>query len=372
MDQVIPAKREQALALELSGLLGKGPAPLLGLDISSSSIKLVELSRKRGGQVVLDRYALEPLPRGAVVDGNIEKIEDVTAALQRALRRLGTRAKEVAMALPPTAVITKRILLPADLSEAEMEAQIESEAVQYIPFSLEEVSLDFNVLGPSAATPGDVDVLIAAARREKVEDRVAIAQSVGLKPVIMDVESYASRLALERVIETFPDGGRDMLFAVFSIGATTTSATVLLNGEAVYEREQSFGGAQLTQDIARAYGLSLEEAETKKRAGDLPEGYERDLLQPFAEVVALEVTRALQFFYTATPYNRVDQVLLAGGCSLIAGLPDVVSARTQLPVESVNPFLGMELGPAVRERQLRAEEASLLVGCGLALRRFDR
>jgi type IV pilus assembly protein PilM len=181
--------------------------PLIGLDIGSSSVKIVELSEGGKGVMRLERYAIEPLPRGAVVDGNVDKIDVVAEAVKRAWRRAGCRVRNVSMALPASAVITKRIALPANLREEELEMQVESEANQYIPFALDEVSLDFQVMGPVANAPDDVEVLIAASRKEKVEDRVAVAQAAGLKPVVVDVESYAARAAIERLVEQLPNAG---------------------------------------------------------------------------------------------------------------------------------------------------------------------
>ncbi|MFP5466720.1 MAG: type IV pilus assembly protein PilM, partial [Gammaproteobacteria bacterium] len=254
----------------LGSLLSRQPAPLLGLDISSSSVKLVELGRDKGGELVLERCAIEPLERGWVVDGNVEKFEEVAEAMRRVVKKSGTRTKNVAMALPPSAVITKKIILPAGLSEQDLEAQVEAEANQYIPFSLDEVSLDFCVLGPSTTSAGDVEVLIAASRREKVQDRQGLAEAAGLKPMIVDVESYASRLAAGRLIQALPNGGVDTMVALFEVGAFTTSMQVIRNEEVLYDRDQAFGGAQLTQLIVRQYGFSADEAEAKKRSGDLP------------------------------------------------------------------------------------------------------
>ncbi|MGZ8273771.1 MAG: type IV pilus assembly protein PilM, partial [Burkholderiaceae bacterium] len=184
--------------------------PLIGLDIGSSSVKIVELSEASKGVMRLERYAIEPLPRGAVVDGNIDKIEVVADAVKRAWRRAGGKVRNVSMALPASAVITKRIALPANLREEELEMQVESEANQYIPFALDEVSLDFQVLGGIPNAPDDVEVLIAASRKEKVEDRVAVAQAAGLKPVVVEVESYAARAAIERLIQQLPNAGEGL------------------------------------------------------------------------------------------------------------------------------------------------------------------
>lgn len=345
--------------------------PLIGLDIGSSSVKLVELSQSIGGALRLERYAIEALPRGAVVDGNIDKIDVVAEAVRRAWRRAGCRVKNVAMALPASAVITKRIALPANLREEELEMQVESEANQYIPFALDEVSLDFQVLGPIPNAPDDVEVLIAASRKEKVEDRMAVVQSAGLKPVIVDVESYAMRGALERLIAQLPSGGDGLVIAVFYVGANTTSVTVMHDGEAIYEREQPFGGQQLTGDIARAYGIPSEEAEQKKRSGDLPANYENDVLRPFIDTAATEITRALQFFFTSTPYTRVDQIMLSGGSAVLTGLAEALMERAQVPTSVISPFKGMEIAPSVREKQLRLDAPALLTPCGLAMRRFD-
>lgn len=359
------------MALDLGLLFGKKNPPLVGLDISSSGVKLVELSEVGKSEFRLERFAAEPLPRGAVVDGNIENIEDVAEAVRRVWKKSGTRAKSVALGMPPASVITKKIILPGGLSEDELEVQVESEANQYIPFALDEVSLDFDVIGPAQNAPEDVEVLLAATRKEKVEDRVAVAEAAGLKATVMDIESYAARMAVDRIVAQMPQGGKGQIVALFQIGAQVTHVSMLLDGQAIYEREQPFGGNQLTQDIVRSYGLSFEEAEAKKKAGDLPEGYDRELLEPFLENVGLEVTRAIQFFFTSTPYTKIDQIFLAGGCAIIPGLVELVAERTKISASVVSPFKGMQLAPSVREKQLRAEAPAYLVACGLAMRRFD-
>lgn len=345
---------------------------MLGLDISSSSVKLVELSRDKAGNLVLDRCAIEPLERGWITDGNVEKFEEVAEAVRRLVKKSGTKTKQVAMALPASAVITKKIILPGGLSESELEIQVESEANQYIPFSLDEVSLDFCVVGPSATSAGDVEVLIAASRKEKVQDRQGLAEAAGLKPVVVDVESYASRLATARLIENLPNKGVDTMVALFEVGALTTSMQVIKNDEVLYERDQAFGGAQLTQLIVRQYGFSPEEAESKKRSGDLPEDYESGVLKPFVESMAQEIGRALQFFFTSTPHNKVDYVLLAGGSSALPGLTESVTQQTSFASMCADPFEGMTIGSNVREKKMRREAASYLTSCGLALRRFLR
>ena len=345
---------------------------MAGLDVSSSSVKLVELSRDKSGDLTLERCAIEPLEPGWITDGNIEKFDEVAEAVRRVVKKSGTRAKQVAMALPPSAVITKKMLLPGGLSEQDLEVQVESEANQYIPFSLDEVSLDFCVIGPSQTSAGDVEVLIAAARKEKIGDRQGLAEAAGLTAVILDVESYAARLATQRLIEGLPNQGKGALVALFEIGAYAASIQVLRDEEALYERDQAFGGAQLTQLIVRQYGFSVEEAEAKKRSADLPDDYSSVVLQPFVESMAQEIGRALQFFFTSTPHNRVDYVLLAGGSASLGGLTDAVTRQTSFPCYLVNPFAGMEYGSGIRDKSLRREAPSYLTACGLALRRFDQ
>jgi type IV pilus assembly protein PilM len=361
---------EPRLDLDLGSLFGKKNPPLVGLDISSSGVRLVELSEVSKTELRLERYASEALPRGAVVDGNIENLDQVSEAVRRVWKKSGTYAKHVAMGMPPESVITKKIILAGGLSEEELEFQVESEASQYIPFALDEVSLDFDVIGPAPNSPDDVEVMLAASRKEKVEDRIAVAQSAGLKPQVIDIESYASRAAIDRITAQLPQGGQGQIVALFQIGAQATHISILLDGQAIYEREQPFGGNQLTQEISRAYGLSFDEAEAKKKSGDLPESYQSGLLTPFLENAALEVTRAIQFFFTSTPYNRIDQLFLAGGCAIIPGLDEMVASRTKCTTTVVSPFQGMQLASHVREKQLRSEAPAYLVACGLAMRRF--
>jgi len=351
-------------------LLGRKHPPMIGLDISSSSVKLVELDQSKSGEYVLERFASEPFEKGWITDGQIEKFDEVAAAVKRVVAKSGTKTKQAVMAMPPSAVITKKIMLPAGLREEEMELQVESEANQYIPFSLDEVSLDFCVIGPSPTSAGDVEVMIAASRKDRVQDRQGLAEAAGLKPVVLDIESHASRLAMSRVVAQLPNEGRDALVALFEIGADTTSLKVLRDEELLYDRDQAFGGAQLTQLISRQYGFSFEEAEGKKLSGDLPEDYESAILNPFVDSLSQEIGRALQYFFTSTPHHKVHYVMLAGGTATLPGLKDRVTDLTGFASSVVNPFDHMQLGSSVRETRVRREAASYLTACGLAMRRF--
>ncbi|MBS1177243.1 MAG: pilM [Proteobacteria bacterium] len=354
----------------LSQLLGQTHPAMIGLDISSSSVKLVELKQAASGELVLERLASEPFEKGWITDGQIEKFDEVAGAVRRVVVKSGTKTKQVVMAMPQSAVITKKIMLPAGLRDEEMELQVESEANQYIPFSLDEVSLDFCVVGPSTTSVGDVEVLIAASRKDRVQDRQGLAEAAGLKPVVLDIESHASRLAMSRVVAALPNEGRDALVALFEIGADTTSLKVLRDDEMLYDRDQAFGGSQLTQLISRQYGFSFEEAEAKKLASDLPDDYESAILAPFVDSLSQEIGRALQYFFTSTPHHKVHYVMLAGGTATLPGLKDRVTELTGFASQVVNPFDRMKLGSAVRESSLRREAPSYLTACGLAMRRF--
>jgi type IV pilus assembly protein PilM len=362
------------LAEKFSSALGafqtRAPA-LIGADISSTSIKLVELAEAGKDAYRLERYTIEPLPREAVTDGNIVNLEQVSEGLRRAWKRLGSRNRNVALALPAAMVITKKIIVPAAQKEEDLELTVEAEANQYIPFALDEVNLDFQIIGPAPNNLDEVEVLIAASRKEKVEDRVAVAESAGLKPLVMDVESYATQAAFELIAPTLLANGRDQNIALVDIGAHATHLYVLRNNQFLFSRDQASGGNQLTHDIQRAFNLSPEEAEAAKRNQGLPENYDSDVLQPFMETLALEVTRALQFFFTSTSYNQVDQIILAGGCALLPGLDELISKRAGVATTIANPFVSMTASDVVRPRQLAQDAPLLLVACGLALRSFE-
>ena len=348
----------------------KYPA-LIGVDVSSTAIKLVELAEGGKGTYRLERYAIEPLVRDVVTDGNIANLDLVADALKRAHKRLGTRNRNVAMALPAAMVITKKIIVPSGQREEDLELLVEAEANQYIPFALDEVNLDFQTIGPAPNNPEESEVLIAASRKEKVEDRVAVAEAAGLKPRVMDVESYAMQQAFELISPSLPASGRDQNIALVDIGAHVTHFYVLRNNQFLFSRDQAFGGNQLTHDVQRAFNLTPDEAESAKKSQGLPENYDTDVLQPFMETLALEVTRALQFFFTSTSYNQVDQIVLAGGCALLPGIDELVAKRAGVTTVIANPFANMATSDRIRPRQLAQDAPLLMIACGLALRSFE-
>ncbi len=344
--------------------------PLIGIDISSTSVKLVEISSQASNYRV-ETYAVEPLPVNAVNEKNINDVDGVGKAIKRVVKKSGTRNKKCVLAVPSSAVISKTIRLPANLKESDIEEQLQIEADQYIPYKLEEVNLDFEVLGPSANNPETVDVLLVASRSENVEMRVGAAELAGLTPAVMEVESYATERAARVCIEQLPDEVTTDVVAVLDVGATMTSITVLENGALAYTREQPFGGKLLTEDIMRRYGLSYEEAGIAKKEGHLPENYASEVLEPFKENLAQQVHRFLQFYYAASDRDRVDHILLAGGCASIEGVDKVISSRLGASVSVANPFAKMSVSNRVNAQRLNNDAPALMIACGLSLRSFD-
>lgn len=332
---------------------------------------MVELTANGKDGYRVERYAIEVLPKDAVSDGNITNLDGVVDTIKRAWKRMATSTRDVGMALPASAVITKKIIVPAGLRDDELEFQVETEANQYIPFSIDEVNLDFQIIGPAPSAPDEIEVLIAASKKERVEDRVAAAEAAGLNAAVIDVESFAALAAYELIERQLPDNGRNQIIAMIDAGSNVMNVTMLRDGQQLYTREQAFGGGQLTQDVMRHYGMSYEEAENAKRAGSLPEGYETELLVPFMENLSLEVSRALQFFFTSTQYNQVDHIVLGGGCAILPGVDEMIATRTQINTIIANPFANMALSDRVRAKSLLNDASSLMVACGLALRRFD-
>jgi len=355
----------------IEGIFKPKMPPLIGTDISSSAIKMVEIVDAGKGLYRVERYAIEPMPRDSVVEGNINNLDAVSDSLKRCHKRLGSNIKNLALALPNAAVISKKILVPAGQTEEDLELQVETEANQYIPFALEEVNLDFQVVGPAPNSPEDVEVLIAASRKEKIIDRMAVAEQAGLKATVMDVDVFAAQTAFELIESQFPDKGKDQNIAIVDVGASIMAVNVLRNDQSIYMREQPFGGNQLTQEIQNKFGLSPEEAEAAKRAGGLPENYESDVLQPFLDMLGLEVARALQFFYTSTQYNQINHIVLSGGCAAIPGVDEAVGKRVQIETIVANPFVNMAISPKIKAKTLTQDAPSLMVACGLAMRRFD-
>ncbi len=351
------------------GLFTPKAPPLIGVDISSTAVKLLQLGQA-GGRYRVEHYAVEPLPPNAVVEKNIVEVEAVGEAIRRALSRSGTKTRHAATAVAGSAVITKLIPMPRDLSPEDMEAQIEVEANQYIPYPIEEVSLDFEVLEPFKDNPDMVNVLLAASRTENVDLRVAALDLGGLTAKVVDIEAFAMENAFTLIADQLAVS-RDALVAIVDVGATMTTLIVLKNRRTIYTREQVFGGKQLTDEIMRRYGLSYEEAGLAKRQGGLPESYESEVLGPFREAMVQQISRLLQFFFAGSEYSRVDQVVLAGGCASIEGIADMVEENLGVPCVVANPLASMSLSGRIQAQTLAQDAPALMIACGLAMRSFD-
>jgi len=356
--------------VQLADLFAHKKPPLIGLDISSTSVKLLELSRHGDGYRV-EAYAAEPLPPNSVVEKNITDVEAVGEAIRRVAKRAGSRTKFASVAVAGSSVITKVITMPASLSEEEMESQIELEADQYIPYSLEEVNLDFEILGTSEDNPDTVDVLLAASRSENVDSRVAAVELGGLTAKVVDIEAYTLENAFSLITSQIPGGTEDKTVAIIDVGATMTTLSVLHNEKIIYTRDQVFGGKQLTEEIQRRYGLSYEEAGMAKRQGGLPDNYVPEVLDPFKDAMAQQVSRSLQFFFSSSQHNSVNHIVLAGGSASIPGVDELIEERVGTSTSIANPFTSMSLVSKVKAQALSNDAPALMIACGLALRSFD-
>ncbi len=348
----------------------KNQSVVLGIDISTAAIKLLELS-KTGIKYKVESYAVTPLPQDAVVDKNITNTEVIGDAIKAAVKQSGTRIKQACVAVSGSSVITKIITMPASLSDEELEEQILVEADQYIPYSLDEVNLDFEVQGPSENNPEMVEVLLAASRRENIDDRVEALTIAGLKPAIVDVEAFAMENAFSLLIDQFPESIENQTVAIADIGATTTTLNILYEGKTVYTREQGFGGKQLTEEIQRRYGLSYEEAGLAKKHGGLPDNYITDVLDPFKKAMVQQIARSLQFFVSSSANRGVDIIVLAGGCASIPGMEKLVEQELNMTTYVANPFINMALAKKVKPQSLSNDSPAMMIACGLALRSFD-
>ncbi len=351
------------------GLLSKKNTPLVGVDISSSAVKLLQLSHS-GGRYRVEYYGVEPLPVNAVEQKAIKETDRVSSCIAKAVKRSGVKTRNAAAAVSGSAVITKVINMPADLTEDDMEHQLSMDANQYIPFPVEEVSLDFSVLGP-AEQPEMVNVLLACARSEKVDVCVEALEGAGLTPRVVDVEVYAIENAYNTFIKDHLGIDANEVVALFDVGASITSLHVIHQNRNIYNREQDFGGTKLTEDIMKRYGLSYEEAGLTKRQGGLPESYESEALQDFNAELIRNINQSLQFFFSTSGHGNVDRILLAGGCASISGLDGIVEEQIGVPVQVADPLAGVDLASRINKDAIQADSPALLTALGLALRSFD-
>ena len=355
--------------MSVLSLFNKKTKPMLGLDISSTTVKLLELSRQGSGFRV-ENYAVKTLPPNSVVEKNINDVDSVAQAIKATVQASRSKLRDAAVAVPGSAVITKTIDMPSGLSDDGLEQQIALEADQYIPFPLEEVALDFSVVGPSSKSSDQVAVMIAACRRENVDVRASVLELADLRPRVVDVEAFTVERAYSLIRDQIADG-HEQVIAIVDIGSTMTTLSVLVNGKTVYTREQLFGGRQLTEEIQRRYGLSEEEAGLAKKQGGLPDDYEPEVLEPFRDTVVQQVTRSLQFFFSSSQYNDVDHIVLAGGVASMVGLAELIEEKLGTSATVANPFANMSVSSRVNSVALANDAPALMIATGLALRSFD-
>ena len=339
---------------------------LLGVDISSTAVKLLELSLN-GSRYRIENYAIRQLPSNAVVEKNISDIDAVGESISQAISLMKPSMKEAAIAVAGSAVITKIIEMNAALTDSEMENQIIVEADQYIPYPLSEVAIDFERQESPDNDSDFVNVLLAACRKENVESRVDALQAGGLTAKVVDIEAYAMERAFSLIADQMNDEDVSTV-AIIDIGSTATTLHVLLDGKTIYTREQLFGGKQLVEDVQRRFAMSAIEAETAIKRGTLPEEFELEILNLFKETVVQQVGRSLQFFFSSSQYNDVDYIVLAGGVAAIDGLSDLVREQLATPVIVANPFANLETGSKVNKTMLENDAPSLMIACGLAMR----
>lgn len=339
-------------------------SPVLGIDISSTTVKLLELSRQ-GGSYRVESYAVAHLPPEAVIEKNVNQVETVGALIRDLVARSKTRVKRIAAAVSGSAVIIKTVTMPDGLSDEELEAQLAVEADQYIPYPLEEVAIDFEVLAPAANNT--VTVLLVACHQQTIDARVDALEIAGLTVGIMDVEVLAMGRALALLEKQLP-GENLRSVAMVDIGASMTTLSVFSDGESVYTREQFFGDKQLTDEIMNRYGLSFEEAGLAKKQQGLPEDYEQEVLQPFREALVQQVSRSLQFFLSSSEHASLDCIVLCGDVASISGLGELAQERLLTPVIIANPFADMTVGPRVDAQALVRDAPAMMLACGLAMR----
>jgi len=344
---------------------------LLGLDITTSSIKLIELTTA-GGQYRVEAYAAEPTPANSMNEKTLVDPQAVGEAIRRAVKRSGATSSEVAIAISGDAAITKVIQMPRGMRDADLESQVEMQADQYIPFPMDEVSYDFEVLGPSEKDNDSIDVLLVASRTDNVEQRRAAVAAAGLNARIVDVEAFALENACKLMTHQMPDGGIDRTIAVADFGASNTTFSVLRNLKIVYTRDFAFGGQQLTEEIMRTYGLTMEEAGRAKKEGGLPGNFQAEVLDPFIDDMTQQVSRSLQFYLASgTGREQPEKILICGGCGNVAGVADVIQSRVGITAEKGDPLGQMKLSSRARAQAVQRDATALLTACGLALRSFD-
>jgi len=344
--------------------------PLVGIDISSSTIKVLEITKVQDKYCV-DTYGIELLPAQSIIEKNIKAVDKVAEVIRKLIKQAGVVQKFAALGVAGSSVITRIIQMNSGYSDEQVAEQIEIEADRYIPYPLEEVYYDFEVIGPSSKNSELMDVLLAASRVETVDTRVAAITEAGLKVTVVDIEALAMERAFALIADHLPSKGKGNNIALLDIGATNTVLYVFKNLRIIYNRDQAFGGKHLTDEIQRRYGLSMEEALAAQKFGGLPEDYTTEVLEPFKETIIQQVNRALQVFFSSSEETEIHYIILAGGVAILPGLDTLIQNKLSIKTFVANPFVDMQVSSKVNKTQLNDDAPGLLIACGLALRTFD-
>jgi type IV pilus assembly protein PilM len=353
------------------GLFQKKTPMMVGIDIGSHSIKAVLLSEQSEGYR-LEAYAIEPLPRGAVSEREIQDIETVAKVISKIRKKIPKNVQQAVAAVSGSTVISKVIYMDVNLSDDDLESQIEIEADSLIPYPLNEVSIDFEKLHVNKTDPAKMNVLLSAARTESIESRLETIEAGGFETKIIDVESYCLSRASDLCINQLPEDERDKAIGLLDIGATMTLFSVVENNQSVYTRDQMFGGDQYTQSIISYYERSYDEAELAKVTDDLPPNYTFEVLAPFQTTLLQQIRRSIQMFVTTSGKENIDNIIISGGSSLIAGIDQLLIEELGVHAVVANPFIDMEIVEAIDSELLAKVQSQLMVATGLALRSFSQ
>ncbi len=344
---------------------------MVGIDIGSHEVKAILLSKTSDGYKIISHAAV-PVKKGAVTDHEIRNIDAITESLRQVKRSLPRSVKYASVAVSGSAVMTKVIYMDATLSEEEMEAQIDIEADHLIPYSLDEVSIDFETLSVNSTDPTKVDVLLSACRTENIDARVDALDSINMETKVVDIEGYALGRSFEMVAAQLSDGAENKVVALVDIGANFTTFAVVENGETSFIREQAFGGEQFTQSILSFYGMSYEQAEKAKVEEALPPNYLFEVLSPFQTQLLQQIKRTLQIYCTSSGKDKVDHIVLCGGTSKLEGMTKLLTNELGIHTIIADPFQGCLHAEDDVKEKLQPNISKYMVACGLALRSYSQ
>ena len=340
---------------------------VIGLDIGSSSIKLVELMEGKNG-LGLQSLGIAPLPPEAIVDGALMDSVTIIDAIRELITHSKTKTTDVITSVSGHSVIVKKISLPY-MTEAELEESIQWEAERYIPFDINDVNIDFQILGSGPENPEAMDIVLVAAKKDIINDYVSVIIESGLNPVIIDVDSFA----LENMLAVNYEIEKDELVAMANVGASITNMNILKNNVSAFTRDIFKGGNQITEEIQRQLHIDYEEAEKIKIGSKLDASSHsiiQDVLRTASESLAIEMGNSLDFFQSTTTYEKITKLYLSGGGSKIKDFDLNLQQQIGIPVEIVNPFKKIEYSEKNFDLgYLREIGPVMAVGVGLATRR---